>query len=327
MRQAVKAFVAAAAIVATVTTIQQVAKADLEPNAAADQELQQSKSADSHRFAELTQFTFDSPAPFVGLQQQIALGYSPLNLDSLRLIPFNGANAASPSTESLYPASFESSKPREASVSALDLDLALKRSDSLQPSQDANRSPVLPSGMPIARIQFGTPALAPMAHTFFCLKYRDDCKVEKTALDDGGVALTAQRWAELVRVNAAVNRAIIPQPNTKGLAGEVWLISPRAGECHDYAVTKRHELLALGWPEQDLLLSEVVTSWGQHHLVLVIRTSDGDFVADNLDPNIRMWTRVSYQWVRIQSPGNPMIWSTMVGATVSARAAGRLHHT
>ncbi len=137
------------------------------------------------------------------------------------------------------------------------------------------------------------------------------------------MTLTSERWAELERVNAAVNRAIIPQPNTKGLAGEVWLISPRAGECHDYAVTKRHELLALGWPEQDLLLSEVVTTWGEHHLVLVLRTGDGDFVADNLSPNIRIWTQTPYQWIRIQSPGNPLIWSTLANATVAARTRTR----
>ena len=100
----------------------------------------------------------------------------------------------------------------------------------------------------------------------------------------------------------------------------MWLISPRAGECHDYAVTKRHQLLGLGWPEQDLLLSEVVTSWGEHHLVLVIRTSDGDLVADNLNPSIRIWSQTPYQWVRIQSPGNPLIWSTLANTTVRARA-------
>jgi predicted transglutaminase-like cysteine proteinase len=161
-----------------------------------------------------------------------------------------------------------------------------------------------------------------MKHTFFCLKYPDECKVDKIVFRGGLVRLTAQRWAELVRVNTAVNRRITPQPNTRGLAGEKWLISPKSGECHDYAVTKRHELHALGWPERDLLLSEVVTTWGEHHLVLVIRTSDGDFVADNLDPNIRRWSTTPYQWVRIQSPGNPSIWSTVASTTVWAKGSG-----
>ncbi len=130
-----------------------------------------------------------------------------------------------------------------------------------------------------------------MKHTLFCLKYPGECKVDKIVFRGGPVRLTAKRWAELARFNAAVNRAITPQPNTRGLAGETWLILSKSGGCHDCAVIKRHELRALGWPERDLLLSEVGTTWRKHHLVLVIRTSDGDFVADNLNPKIRRWSK------------------------------------
>jgi predicted transglutaminase-like cysteine proteinase len=101
------------------------------------------------------------------------------------------------------------------------------------------------------------------------------------------------------------------------------LISPKAGDCHDYAVTKRHELMAQGWPARSLLLSEVETSWGEHHLVLVVRTSEGDLVADNLNGNIRNWSKTPYQWVRIQSPANPTFWSTVASKTIWAKA-GRL---
>jgi predicted transglutaminase-like cysteine proteinase len=95
------------------------------------------------------------------------------------------------------------------------------------------------------------------------------------------------------------------------VAGEQWLISPKAGDCNDYAVTKRHELMAKGWPARALLLAEVVTTWGEHHLVLVIRTRDGDLVADNLNANIRAWNKAPYQWVRVQSPADPKFWSTV----------------
>lgn len=327
MLPAIKTIVMAAAITVTATAIQQVARANFLPQAVTDKELPQSNSADIHPFAEPLIFEADGPVAFMDLQQQIAFSYLPLKLDSPPATSFDNAKAPGSVTEPVRLASLEQPRPREAPVPAPDLSLAPKRNASLEPSpdmdrsRDTDRSPARRSGLPISRIQFDAPALAPMAHTFFCLKYRDDCKVDKTVSLDSTVTLTSSKWAELERVNAAVNRAIVPHPNTKGLAGEVWLISPRAGECHDYAVTKRHELLALGWPEQDLLLSEVVTSWGEHHLVLVIRTSDGDFVADNLNPNIRIWSQTPYQWVRIQSPGNPQIWSTMVDVTVRARAS------
>jgi predicted transglutaminase-like cysteine proteinase len=97
----------------------------------------------------------------------------------------------------------------------------------------------------------------------------------------------------------------MPERNSEGLAGEKWLIGPSSGDCNDYAVTKRSELLDRGWPTRALLLSEVVTSWGEHHLVLVVRTSAGDLVLGNMASEIRLWTRAPYQRVRIQTPKNP----------------------
>ena len=123
--------------------------------------------------------------------------------------------------------------------------------------------------------------------------------------------LTPERLSQLVEVNQAVNRRIAPERNLLGLAGERWLISPVAGDCNDYAVTKRYELLARGWPSRTLLLAEVVSRWGEHHLVLVIRATDGDYVLDNLHPGVRPWSTAPYKWVRIQTPANPRFWSTL----------------
>ena len=204
--------------------------------------------------------------------------------------------------------------------------LAPEQQASLAPSGPMDLPPARPMLTPIVRIQFSTPVLAPMAHTFFCLKYPSECKVNEVVFRGGAMVLTSKRWAELERVNAAVNRAIIPHPNRAGLAAEKWLIAPKAGECHDYAVTKRHDLIALGWPERDLLLSEVVTSWGEHHLVLVVRTSEGDLVADSLTGQIRDWSSAPYQWVRIQKPENPTFWSSVASATVWVKATGLPRH-
>jgi predicted transglutaminase-like cysteine proteinase len=161
------------------------------------------------------------------------------------------------------------------------------------------------------RIEFDGPTLAPLAHTRFCLKYPRDCRAQKVIFRGRAIDLTAERRAALVRINAEVNREIRPMRMHEGIADEKWLISPRFGDCNDYAVTKRHKLLALGWPARNLLLAEVVTTWGEHHLVLVVRTSDGDLVADSLDKHIRDWSKTPYQWVRVESPANPMFWATV----------------
>jgi predicted transglutaminase-like cysteine proteinase len=163
------------------------------------------------------------------------------------------------------------------------------------------------------RISFSKYTLPPMAYTQFCLRYSDQCEPQRVMFRGGPIRLTEERWEDLKAVNKSVNAAIIPEPNTEGLAGEKWLLHPSRGDCNDYAVTKRSELLELGWPARALLLSEVVTSWGEHHLVLVVRTSVGDLVLDNMTPQIRPWARAPYQWVRIQTPKNPNYWASLGG--------------
>jgi predicted transglutaminase-like cysteine proteinase len=150
-----------------------------------------------------------------------------------------------------------------------------------------------------------------MAFTRFCLQYPQDCQVRRMMAHRRGIALTQERWIELVAVNRAVNRAIVPQRNDAGLWGEAWLLSPRAGDCNDYAVTKRHALLARGWPSRSLILTEVAIPSGEHHLVLVVRTRDGDFVLDNLNANVRSVSQPRYTWLRAQSPRQPNFWATV----------------
>jgi predicted transglutaminase-like cysteine proteinase len=162
----------------------------------------------------------------------------------------------------------------------------------------------------IQHIKFETPTLAPMAYTQFCLRYAEDCRPRIT-FRGGPVRLTAERWDDLKKVNKRVNQDIVPERNELGLAGETWLISPDRGDCNDYAVTKRHELLDHGWPARALLLSEVVTKGEEHHLVLVVRTKSGDLVLDNMTPQIRVWSRAPYRWLRIQQPTNTRLWATI----------------
>jgi predicted transglutaminase-like cysteine proteinase len=163
------------------------------------------------------------------------------------------------------------------------------------------------------QISFADPVLAPMQHVRFCLNYPDDCVVHGVDFRRRHIVLTLDRWSELNAVNRAVNHYIAPQPDFAAPALAEWHILPAAGDCADYAVTKRHMLLALGWPSRSLLLSEVVVPSGEHHLVLVVRMKDVDLVLDNLNENIRplRMTLDQYQWVRMESPFNPKFWSAI----------------
>jgi predicted transglutaminase-like cysteine proteinase len=169
----------------------------------------------------------------------------------------------------------------------------------------------LPVGFGPEQIRLDTPMLPPVGHTLFCLRHPDDCEVHGIDFRRRNIALTQERWNELNLVNRAVNRDIVPQAGYEAI--EEWRIAPEVGDCKDYAVTKRHELLARGWPSRALLLSEVVVPSGEHHLVLVVRTKDADLVLDNLSANIRSvaMTFRRYQWVRVETPQNPKFWASI----------------
>jgi predicted transglutaminase-like cysteine proteinase len=152
------------------------------------------------------------------------------------------------------------------------------------------------------------PALAPMAHMWFCVQFHEECEVHGIDFRRRNIALTRKRWNELDTVNREVNRDIFPQPSKGGLPTEEWLVSPPTGNCNAYAVTKRHKLLVLGWPSRALLLAEVLTRSGQQHLVLVVRMKDINFVLDNLNESIWPIESAGYRWERIESPQNPKFW-------------------
>ena len=157
----------------------------------------------------------------------------------------------------------------------------------------------------------GTPVLAPTAFVHFCNRYPDDCKVRNKEFNQTSAPLTEARFIELSKVNSAVNNSIKPQVKLKSALVEDWVVAPREGDCSDYAVTKRHILLARGWPSDSLLLAEVVITSGEHHLVLVVRTSNRDLVLDNLNSDIRPISQSNYRWVRGQQTENPRFWSTI----------------
>ena len=170
--------------------------------------------------------------------------------------------------------------------------------------------PMEPQLATTRHVRFETPTLPPMAYTMFCLRYADECRA-RPMFRGGLVRLTEERWAILKQINETVNRSITPDNSELSSSVEAWLINPDRGDCNDYAVTKRHELLVRGWPTAALLLSEVVTGLGKHHLILVVRTRNVDLVLDNLTPVIKPWARVPYRWGRIQMPSQLRLWTTI----------------
>jgi predicted transglutaminase-like cysteine proteinase len=147
--------------------------------------------------------------------------------------------------------------------------------------------------------------IAPFAHVMFCVKSPNECA---TSTGPDTVELSYVRRRELVAVNRGVNREIVPV-NDSG--NDTWSLAPKAGDCEDFAITKRHDLISRGWPAAALRLAVAYTSWGEGHLVLVVRTTKGDLVLDNLTGAVRRWNKSGLRWQMIQSSENPRIWYTL----------------
>lgn len=129
-------------------------------------------------------------------------------------------------------------------------------------------------------------------------------------------------WTELNRVNREVNARIQPTPDEVAFGVEDFWALPshdkwRRGDCEDYVLEKRHQLLERGYPQEALSVALVRTPWGENHAVLLVETSAGVYVMDSLTAWIQPWTKVDYQWVVRQSPIDPSGW-----VEIGDRAAG-----
>ena len=137
--------------------------------------------------------------------------------------------------------------------------------------------------------------------------------VEQAAADGAAtLVLDGENWALLNRVNRSVNRRI---RNASDLSNygqlDYWQApsgsSPR-GDCEDYVLTKREELIAAGVPAGALSIAIVETRWGESHAVLLVAGDTGEVVLDNLSAWISRWDRTDYTWRERQAPGSVFDW-------------------
>jgi predicted transglutaminase-like cysteine proteinase len=171
-------------------------------------------------------------------------------------------------------------------------------------------------------IEEASPTLAPFQHVRFCMRYPDDCKSDPAEVI--AIELTSEVSELLNRVNHDVNATIIPMQKSDGIdINDRWTIGPTAGDCNDYAVTKRHQLLNSGLPSRALRLAVVKTPSGIGHLVLVVATTKGDFVLDNLVETIRPWQVTKYQWLKIQSANDARYWYEVRSPTMALSQSGQ----
>lgn len=169
-----------------------------------------------------------------------------------------------------------------------------------------NSAPALDLGN-TAFVQVGGPTSVPFGHYEFCKNSPNECGPSQTQVD--AVALTPDNWQQLVGINAAVNAAVAPVTDQDQYAvEELWTYPRGAGDCEDYALEKRRQLIAAGWADSALLITVVRQQTGAGHAVLLARTDRGDLVLDNQDPDIHVWNETPYTYLKRQSQANSGEW-------------------
>lgn len=148
----------------------------------------------------------------------------------------------------------------------------------------------------------------PIGHYDFCKTNRAECAIRPA--DQAPVRMTGALWAQLARVNAAVNAAVQPM-NDIDIYGkdEVWTYPAQGvGDCEDYVLEKRRRLHRLGVSLSNLLITVVRKPDGEGHAVLTVRTSNGDFILDNLTDKVRPWDETGYRFLKRQATDHTGRW-------------------
>jgi predicted transglutaminase-like cysteine proteinase len=153
----------------------------------------------------------------------------------------------------------------------------------------------------------GARTTQPVGHYEFCRRLPVECK--ETTPKQSPVALTRKLWAAMVDVNNRVNTMITPETDMEIWGKEeVWSYPDRVGDCEDYVLEKRKELMQLGVPAGNVLITVVRQPNGDGHAVLTVHTSNGDYILDNLEPRILSWSDTDYTFLKRQSDRNSGAW-------------------
>ena len=145
----------------------------------------------------------------------------------------------------------------------------------------------------------------------FCARQPSECSGPTTV--PGEPALSWGAWMDLVRINTWVNETIKPLTDIKhwGVVERWSYPDDGYGDCEDYVLLKRRMLIQSGWPRGALLVTVVRNEKDEVHAVLTVTTDKGDYILDNENKNILLWSKTRYQFVKRQSQADPNVWVSL----------------
>jgi predicted transglutaminase-like cysteine proteinase len=137
----------------------------------------------------------------------------------------------------------------------------------------------------------------------FCVENANECSEQRSTTQK--VAMTPELWNRLRWVQHDINRKLRPTREARF----AWHYSADGtGNCVQFALEKRRALIVHGWPSGALQLATGVTTADIGHLVLVIATTQGDWVLDNLQADVVRWEDLPYRWIARQQGASMQEW-------------------
>jgi len=159
-------------------------------------------------------------------------------------------------------------------------------------------------------MQVGAITSQPIGHYEFCQTYKDECNIKST--NTVAPRVTEFGWNVIRQINAKVNHDIMPMTDQEIFGrDEVWAYPKDVGDCEDFALLKRKLLIEAGFSPADVLMTVVRKPDNEGHAVLTVRTSDGDFILDNLSADVKLWSETPYRFLKRQASFNTGRWVTI----------------
>lgn len=159
-------------------------------------------------------------------------------------------------------------------------------------------------------MQVGAITSQPIGHYEFCLTHKDECSIKSA--NTVAPRVTDYGWNIVREINSKVNHDIMPMTDQEIFGrDEVWAYPKDVGDCEDFALLKRRMLIQAGFSPADVLMTVVRKPDGEGHAVLTLRTSDGDYILDNLASDVKLWSETPYRFLKRQASFNTGRWVTI----------------
>jgi predicted transglutaminase-like cysteine proteinase len=127
--------------------------------------------------------------------------------------------------------------------------------------------------------------------------------------------LQSDKLETLRAINRQVNRSLSYKTDLKNYGVvEKWAYPVSGfGDCEDYALMKRADLIKVGFDPAALNIAVCRDTAGFGHAVLAADLPDATYILDNQTDDVKPWDLVPYHWDRVSVGGSFLEWRKIEG--------------